>query len=140
MVVNNTPNVLPKSVSNAINPGLGFCTATVLRAGIICVGAKLSFLDLATLGTVGIPVVFDYHHHKFCTGDQEEEEALLTACMTWGNIRPVVHYSQSRSQSQAPNGPAPYRVHTDHLYTTPHPSHAPGGLPRSTATGRAEAA
>ena len=46
---------------------------------------------------IGIPVVFDYHHHKFCTGGQDEEEALLTACMTWGDVRPVVHFSQSRA-------------------------------------------
>ena len=46
---------------------------------------------------IGTPIVFDYHHHKFCTGGQDEEEALLTACMTWGDIKPVVHYSQSRS-------------------------------------------
>ncbi len=46
---------------------------------------------------IGIPIVFDYHHHKFCDGGQDEEEALLTACMTWGDIKPVVHYSQSRS-------------------------------------------
>ena len=46
---------------------------------------------------IGTPIVFDYHHHKFCTGGQDEEEALLTACMTWGDVRPVVHYSQSRS-------------------------------------------
>ena len=25
---------------------------------------------------IGIPIVFDYHHHKFCTGDLSEEEAL----------------------------------------------------------------
>ena len=47
---------------------------------------------------IGIPIVFDYHHHKFCDGGQDEEEALLTACMTWGDIRPVVHYSQSRAE------------------------------------------
>ena len=46
---------------------------------------------------IGIPIVFDYHHHKFCDGGQDEEEALLTACMTWGDVKPVVHYSQSRS-------------------------------------------
>ena len=46
---------------------------------------------------IGIPIVFDYHHHQFCTGGQDEEEALLTACMTWGDIRPVVHFSQSRA-------------------------------------------
>ena len=46
---------------------------------------------------INIPIVFDYHHHKFCDGGQDEEEALLTACMTWGNVKPVVHYSQSRA-------------------------------------------
>jgi UV DNA damage endonuclease len=46
---------------------------------------------------IGIPIVFDYHHHKFCDGGQDEEEALLTACMTWDDVRPVVHYSQSRA-------------------------------------------
>ena len=46
---------------------------------------------------IGTPIVFDYHHHKFCTGGQDEEDALLTACMTWGDVKPVVHYSQSRS-------------------------------------------
>ena len=25
---------------------------------------------------IGIPIVFDYHHHKFCTGDMTEQEAL----------------------------------------------------------------
>ena len=25
---------------------------------------------------IGIPIVFDYHHHKFCTGDLSEQEAL----------------------------------------------------------------
>ena len=24
---------------------------------------------------IGIPIVFDYHHHRFCTGGQSEEEA-----------------------------------------------------------------
>ena len=25
---------------------------------------------------IGIPIVFDYHHHKFCTGGLTEQEAL----------------------------------------------------------------
>jgi UV DNA damage endonuclease len=29
---------------------------------------------------IGIPIVFDYHHHKFCTGDLSEEEDL-NLCM-----------------------------------------------------------
>ena len=44
----------------------------------------------------GIPIVFDYHHHKFCTGDLSEREALEMAMSTWPKgIKPVVHYSES---------------------------------------------
>ena len=46
---------------------------------------------------IGIPVVHDFHHHIFCTGDLDQEEALLMASMTWGDVTPVTHYSQSRS-------------------------------------------
>ena len=47
---------------------------------------------------IGIPIVFDYHHHKFCTGDQTEQEALETALSTWGDVILVCHYSESRSE------------------------------------------
>ena len=48
---------------------------------------------------IGIPVVFDYHHHSLHSGDQSEEEALDMALSTWPvGIRPVVHYSESRSE------------------------------------------
>jgi len=48
---------------------------------------------------IGIPVVFDYHHHTFCTGDLSEQEALELAMSTWpSDIIPVVHYSESRSR------------------------------------------
>ena len=46
---------------------------------------------------IGIPVVHDVHHHKFCTGGIDDEEAMLTAAMTWDNVKPVIHYSQSRA-------------------------------------------
>tara|TARA_R110000851_G_scaffold8075_2_gene31061 strand:- start:965 stop:1885 length:921 start_codon:yes stop_codon:yes gene_type:complete len=47
---------------------------------------------------IGIPVVFDYHHHKFCTGDLSEQEALELAMSTWPtDVVPVVHYSESKS-------------------------------------------
>ena len=47
--------------------------------------------------TVGIPIVFDYHHHQFCTGDLSEQQALELAISTWPDgITPVVHYSSSR--------------------------------------------
>lgn len=46
---------------------------------------------------IGVPIVHDVHHHKFCTGDIDDEEAMLTAAVTWGDVKPVIHYSQSRS-------------------------------------------
>jgi UV DNA damage endonuclease len=47
-----------------------------------------------------IPVVFDYHHHRFCTGGQSEEEALRLAVSTWGDIKPIVHYSESKALNE----------------------------------------
>lgn len=38
-------------------PGLRFCTTTVLRAGIVLVGIKLSLFEVLRLGLAGIPVV-----------------------------------------------------------------------------------
>jgi len=49
---------------------------------------------------VNIPIVFDYHHHRFCTGDMTEEEALKLATSTWGNVKPCTHYSESRRKEQ----------------------------------------
>jgi UV DNA damage endonuclease len=47
---------------------------------------------------INIPVVFDYHHHDLHPGNQSECEALDMAIATWPvGIRPVVHYSESRS-------------------------------------------
>ena len=49
---------------------------------------------------IGIPIVFDYHHHMLHTGGQTEQEALELALSTWGDIKPVVHYAESRSVEQ----------------------------------------
>ena len=47
---------------------------------------------------IGIPIVFDYHHHQFCTGDMTEQEALQLASTTWPKgIKPIVHYSESKA-------------------------------------------
>jgi UV DNA damage endonuclease len=46
----------------------------------------------------GIPIVFDYHHHQFCTGGLSEEEALKLAATTWSkDIKQEVHYSESKA-------------------------------------------
>ena len=58
----------------------------------------------------GIPIVFDYHHHKFCTGDLSEKDALEMAMSTWSDgIKPLVHYSES-----AP-GKIP-QAHSDYIF------------------------
>jgi UV DNA damage endonuclease len=46
----------------------------------------------------GIPIVFDYHHHQFCTGGLSEEEAVKLAATTWPKgIKQEVHYSESKA-------------------------------------------
>jgi len=46
---------------------------------------------------IGIPIVFDYHHHRLHPGGLSEKEALELAISTWPkNITPVVHYAESR--------------------------------------------
>lgn len=58
----------------------------------------------------GIPIVFDYHHHKFCTGDLTEEQALRLAVSTWPEgIVPAVHYSESA------DGRKP-QAHSDYIF------------------------
>ena len=64
----------------------------------------------------GVPIVFDYHHHKFCTGDLSERQALELAMSTWpSDIIPVVHYSESRSIEQEDPKIKP-QAHSDYVY------------------------
>lgn len=64
---------------------------------------------------LGIPIVFDYHHHKFRNDGESEEEALRLAASTWGDITPVVHYSESRSEEY--NDPKiKDNAHSDYIY------------------------
>ena len=64
---------------------------------------------------IGIPIVFDYHHHRFCTGGLSEEDALEVAISTWGDIVPVVHYSESRNIEQEDDKIRP-QAHSDYVY------------------------
>ena len=49
----------------------------------------------------GVPIVFDYYHHKFCTGGLTEQEALELAASTWPKgIVPCTHYSESRRKEK----------------------------------------
>jgi len=48
-------NTLPLPAS--LTPGLKFATTTILRAGIVLVGIRLSLFDVLKLGIAGLPVV-----------------------------------------------------------------------------------
>jgi uncharacterized integral membrane protein (TIGR00698 family) len=55
MAVNNTTGY--GSSDPVFKDGITFSTKTILQTGIVCVAAKLSFLELLTTGSTGIPVV-----------------------------------------------------------------------------------
>ena len=63
---------------------------------------------------IGIPIVFDYHHHSFCTGGLSEQEALELAMSTWGDVKPVTHYSESRTLEDET---AKAQAHSDYIYS-----------------------
>ena len=68
---------------------------------------------------IGIPIVFDYHHHRFCDGGLSEQEALELAISTWpDDIVPVVHYSESRSKEQLDEKIKP-QAHSDLIKELP---------------------
>ncbi|MBT1703336.1 UV DNA damage repair endonuclease UvsE [Chryseosolibacter indicus] len=70
---------------------------------------------LAIHERIGIPIVFDYFHHQFCTGGLAEEEALKAAVNTWPKyITPIVHYSSSKRKYEDKN--AANVAHADYIY------------------------
>ena len=62
---------------------------------------------------LGVPIVFDYHHHKFCTGGQSEEEALKLAASTWGDVTPTCHFSESKALNENLN--VKPQAHSDYI-------------------------
>ena len=65
---------------------------------------------------IGLPIVFDYHHHRFCDGGLSEQEALELAISTWpSDITPATHYSESRSAEQLDESIRP-QAHSDYVY------------------------
>ena len=64
---------------------------------------------------IGIPIVFDYHHHNFKTGGLSEQDALELAIKTWPkDIIPVVHYSESKTLHAGEGRETP--AHSDLVY------------------------
>jgi UV DNA damage endonuclease len=63
----------------------------------------------------GIPIVFDYLHHQFHSGDLTEQEALELALETWPkDVTPVVHYASSRKTFE--DKKAIETAHADFIY------------------------
>lgn len=68
---------------------------------------------------IGIPIVFDYHHHIFQTGDITEEQALSLAVSTWPKgIKPIVHYSESKALHENDIKLKP-QAHSDYINSLP---------------------
>lgn len=68
---------------------------------------------------IGIPIVFDVHHHKFCDGGLSEKEALALALSTWPkSIRPVIHYSESKAEHEN-DASIKYQAHSDYINKLP---------------------
>ena len=65
---------------------------------------------------IGIPITFDYFHHKFNTGGLTEEEALKLAFTTWpSDITQCCHYSESRQKEKLDETIRP-QAHSDLIY------------------------
>lgn len=63
-----------------------------------------------------IPIVFDAHHHKLNSGGMSEKDAMELCFSTWGSIKPVAHYSQSRAEEQKIK--CPPQAHSDSYWET----------------------
>tara|TARA_B110000240_G_C13483605_1_gene446398 strand:+ start:715 stop:1629 length:915 start_codon:yes stop_codon:yes gene_type:complete len=70
--------------------------------------------------SIGIPITFDYFHHKFNTGGLNEEEALKLAATTWPQgITQCCHYSESRRKEKLDESIRP-QAHSDIIYNKIH--------------------
>ena len=62
---------------------------------------------------LAIPITFDYLHHKCHPDGLSEEKAFDIAYYTWGNIKPLFHYSETAPGQNNP------RKHADYVEGTP---------------------
>jgi UV DNA damage endonuclease len=83
-------------------------------------GSMYSVTDLFYIhDKIKIPIVFDYHHHQFCTGGFSEKAALELAVTTWPEgITPIVHYSESKALHENNNKEKP-QAHSDYINSLP---------------------
>ena len=64
---------------------------------------------------IGTPIVHDIHHHLFTNRGMSQDEAMGLAASTWGNVTPVIHYSESRAKEHNDPKIRP-QAHSDMIY------------------------
>lgn len=65
---------------------------------------------------IGIPIVFDYHHHWCYEDSMSEKDALYLAASTWPEgIRQLVHFSSCKTIHEDPKQ-TNKRAHADYIY------------------------
>lgn len=62
---------------------------------------------------IKIPITFDSHHHKFCSGNMDHDSAAKLAASTWNGIAPSFHFA-STINHESINQMA--RAHADWIY------------------------
>jgi UV DNA damage endonuclease len=77
--------------------------------------SQYSVKDLYDLlyNEIQIPITFDSHHHKFCSGNMSHQDAAVLAASTWGNIPAGFHFA-STINHESPDQMA--RAHADWIY------------------------
>jgi UV DNA damage endonuclease len=77
--------------------------------------SQYSVKDLHELiySEIGVPVTFDSHHHKYCSGNLTHQEAAELAASTWGSIPAGFHFA-STINHESPDQMA--RAHADWIY------------------------
>lgn len=63
----------------------------------------------------GIPITFDYLHHACHPDGLSEEEAIRACYSTWGDYKPLFHYSESRPGNN-PRAHADYATNSFNTY------------------------
>lgn len=63
---------------------------------------------------IGTPITFDFHHHRFNTGELSEQAALRLAYNTWHGHTPLTHYSSCKKTFEDTSVIA--RSHADYVY------------------------
>jgi UV DNA damage endonuclease len=63
---------------------------------------------------IGVPITFDVHHHKYCSGNMDHETAARLAVSTWPNDIPAAFHFASTINHEQPEKMA--RAHADWIY------------------------